>query len=76
MPISAGFFAPVMKRAGYDHIVITGRAAKPLYLLVTAGGVTFCDAAHLWGKSTGDTEAALKQAHGDSCAGRGHRPGG
>jgi aldehyde:ferredoxin oxidoreductase len=61
-----GFFAPVMKRAGYDHIVITGCAEKPIYLLVKADGVKFCDAVHLWGKSTGDTEAALKQAHGDA----------
>lgn len=61
-----GFFAPVMKRAGYDHIVITGAADKPLYLLVESGKVSFCDAAQLWGKSTRETEAALQLAHGDS----------
>ena len=61
-----GFFAPVMKRAGYDHIVITGRADKPLYLFINSDGVKFCDAAHLWGKSTLETEAALKLTHGDS----------
>jgi len=55
-----GFFAPAMKKAGFDHIVITGRAAAPVYLHVTAGAIEIRDAAHLWGLTIPEAEARLK----------------
>lgn len=56
-----GFFSPVMKKAGYDHIMIQGTADRPLYLLISEAGVEFRDAGHLWGKTTTQTEALLRQ---------------
>ena len=55
-----GFFAPEMKKAGYDHIIIEGISEKPVYLLITEEGVEFKDAAHLWGKTTWETEELIK----------------
>jgi len=59
-----GHFAAEMKYAGYDHIVISGRAASPTYLYVTDNQVYFRDAAPLWGKDTWETENAIKQMEG------------
>ncbi|MEM3467148.1 MAG: aldehyde ferredoxin oxidoreductase N-terminal domain-containing protein [Candidatus Jordarchaeales archaeon] len=44
-----GGFAAQLKFAGYDHLVITGRAEKPTFLLVDDERVTFMDAEGLWG---------------------------
>ena len=45
-----GFFGPELKFAGYDHIVITGRAEKPVYIWINNEHVEIRDASHLWGK--------------------------
>jgi len=41
---------PMLKYAGYDQLVITGRAEKPVYLMITDDKVELKDAAELWGK--------------------------
>lgn len=56
---AGGEIGPMIKRAGYDAIVITGRAATPSYLLVDGKDVQIRDAAHLWGKSVLDVYDAL-----------------
>ncbi len=43
-------FGVMMKKAGYDQIVITGKASSPVYLKVIDDDVEICDAADLWGK--------------------------
>jgi aldehyde:ferredoxin oxidoreductase len=43
-------FGIMMKNAGYDHIVITGRAKKPSYLKIVDDDIEICDADDLWGK--------------------------
>ena len=55
-----GFFAPYLKRAGYDHIVIQGAADRPLYVLITDKTVTFHDAGHLWGLGTSTSEERIR----------------
>jgi aldehyde:ferredoxin oxidoreductase len=53
VPRSSGgtrFFGNMMKKAGYDHIVITGKSAKPVYLKIIDNDVEVCDATDLWGK--------------------------
>ena len=44
-------FALMFKNAGYDHIVISGRAEKPVYLKISDDEVQLCDAEDLWGKN-------------------------
>lgn len=44
-----GAFAPEMKFAGYDGIIIKGKAAKPVYLYINDDVVEIRDAGDLWG---------------------------
>jgi len=60
-----GFFAPEMKKAGYDHIIIEGASEKPVYLLITEEGVEFKEATYLWGKSPGETESLVREELND-----------
>jgi aldehyde:ferredoxin oxidoreductase len=62
---SGGFFGNEMKNAGYDMIIVEGRSAKPVYLLVRNGEASLEDAGAIWGKSTWDTEEWLKATHQD-----------
>jgi len=50
---AGGFFSVELKKAGFDAIVIRGRAPKPVYLWLSDGNVEFKDATHLWGHHTG-----------------------
>lgn len=58
-------FAFHMKRAGFDQIIVRGRASKPQYLLVTNDGVELRDASDLWGQSIWVATDMLKQRHGN-----------
>ncbi len=60
-----GFFAPEMRMAGFDHLVIKGKAEKPVYLLIHDGEIEIVDASHLWGKDTFETQALIRSDHGD-----------
>jgi aldehyde:ferredoxin oxidoreductase len=61
---SGGEIAGEIKYAGYDHIVIQGRAVRPSYLFVEDGMIEVRDASHLWGKTTLEAEEALKKELG------------
>jgi aldehyde:ferredoxin oxidoreductase len=60
-----GFWPAEAKGAGFDAYVITGRAEKPVYLWVQDGQAELRDASHLWGKITGEAEAAIREELGD-----------
>ena len=62
---SGGFFPAELKFAGFDAIVIKGKADKPIYLWINEGEYELRDASHLWGKITGEAEAAIKGELGD-----------
>ncbi len=51
---AGGRIGPMIKRAGYDAIVITGRAAKSSYLYVDENKVQIREAAHLTGRMVGE----------------------
>ncbi len=55
-----GFFAPELAWAGFHHLVIKGKAAGPVYLFIHNGEIEIRDAAHLWGKTTTDTQWAIR----------------
>jgi len=57
---SHGHFGTELKRAGYDAVIFKGKAEKPVYLWIDDDAVQLMDAKHLWGKSTGETEDAIK----------------
>jgi aldehyde:ferredoxin oxidoreductase len=60
-----GFFAPELAWAGFHHLVITGKAEKPVYLWIHNGQIEIRDAAKLWGKTTTDTQSAIRDELGD-----------
>ncbi|NMB75721.1 MAG: aldehyde ferredoxin oxidoreductase family protein [Myxococcales bacterium] len=59
-----GNFAPELKAAGYDGIVIRGKSPHPVYLDIADGEVTLRDARDLWGLDTYQTCDKLKAGAG------------
>jgi aldehyde:ferredoxin oxidoreductase len=47
-----GYWGPELKYAGYDSLVVSGQADRPVYLAINNGKVEIKDAAHLWGRDT------------------------
>ena len=62
---SGGFFPAELKYAGFDGLVIRGRAPRPVYLWIHDGEAELRDAAHLWGRTTGEVEEILYEELGD-----------
>ncbi len=60
-----GFFPSELKKAGWDGIVIDGRAHSPVYLVINNDQVELRDAVALWGKGAYKVEEMLKQSHGE-----------
>jgi aldehyde:ferredoxin oxidoreductase len=60
-----GFFAPELAWAGFHHLVIRGKASKPVYLYVHDGTIEIRDAAGVWGKSTTEAQWAIRRELGD-----------
>jgi len=63
--IAHGTFGAELKRAGYDAIIITGKAEKPTYLWIDDDSVQLLDASNLMGKSPAQTEETIKTDLGD-----------
>ena len=59
-----GSWGAWLKYAGYDGLVVKGRAAKQVYVEIDNGNPAIKDAGHLIGKTTHQTEAILKQEYG------------
>ena len=60
-----GFFAPEMAWAGFHHLVIKGKAEKPVYLFVHNGEIEICDASGIWGLDVPDTQWAIRDELND-----------
>jgi aldehyde:ferredoxin oxidoreductase len=60
-----GYWGPELKYAGYDSIVIKGRAAKPVYISINNDEIDIKDASHLWGVDTYMTQDLLQAELGD-----------
>lgn len=62
----------MLRYAGYDHLVVTGRAEKPVYLVITDDDVEVRDASDLWGMDIFEATDAIRKRLGDywvSCIG-------
>jgi aldehyde:ferredoxin oxidoreductase len=60
-----GFFSPELAWAGFHHLVIRGKAEKPVYLFIHNGEIQFRDAKNLWGKTVTETQWAIREELGD-----------
>lgn len=60
-----GWWGHEFKRAGFDALVIRGRAESPVYLWIKDGEVEIRPADHLWGQKTAPVEAKIREELGD-----------
>ena len=63
---AGGFFGPELKFAGWDAIIVTGKASCPVYLAITDEQAELRDARGLWGLTTSQTEAAIRRELDDT----------
>ena len=61
---SGGKFGAYMKFLGYDAIIITGKATKPIYITIIDDKIEFHDAKDLWGKGSFEVGDILQEKHG------------
>lgn len=59
-----GTFGVKLRKAGYEGLIITGRAAQPSYLEIMDGLITIKDASHLWGLNTEETQHKFDRRYG------------
>ena len=62
---SGGYWGAELKFAGWDMIILEGKAKKPFYLCIIDGKAELLSAADIWGKSVWDTDAWIKTRHQD-----------
>lgn len=60
-----GFFGPELKFAGYDGIVIKGKASTPVFLWIHNEEVEIMDASKIWGMDVHKTENCLREDFSD-----------
>jgi len=58
---SGGTWGMRFKRAGYDALIVKGRAPHPVWLEITPDAITLKDASHLWGMTVPQASEALGQ---------------
>jgi aldehyde:ferredoxin oxidoreductase len=63
---SDSYFGGQLRYAGYDLLVIEGRAHKPVYLYIYDDKVQIRDASRLWGKTTWETCDTIREKHSDN----------
>lgn len=58
---AGGFWGPELKFAGFDALVIRGKAAKPSYLWINDGKVELRSAERIWGLETGPAQEKIRE---------------
>lgn len=62
---SGGKWGAEFKFAGYDMMILEGKAEKPIYINIVDDVVEIMDASEIWGKVVSETTDYLKGIHGD-----------
>jgi aldehyde:ferredoxin oxidoreductase len=65
---SGGVWGARLKYAGYDALIVEGKADAPVYMVIDDDHVEIKDAAALWGKTSEETEEALKETYGKNAS--------
>ncbi len=65
---AGGFLGPEIKYAGFDGVIIKGKAKKPVYLWLNDGKAEIRDAKNIWGKDTYKTEELIRKETGEKMA--------
>lgn len=61
-----GYWGEAFKKCGYDALLITGKADRPITICLSNDQVTMDEATSLWGNETFETDRILKKQYGDS----------
>ncbi|MHB9094436.1 MAG: aldehyde ferredoxin oxidoreductase family protein, partial [Eubacteriales bacterium] len=61
---SGGIWGARLKKAGYDGLIVEGKAEKPVYIVINETGAVVKDAGELWGCNVPDTTKAVSAAEG------------
>jgi len=59
-----GHWGPALKYAGYDGLIVQGKAARPVYLWIEDGQAEVREADDLWGLDAFETQRQLRARHG------------
>jgi aldehyde:ferredoxin oxidoreductase len=62
---AAGYWGPELKMAGWEAIIIKGRAESPVYLWVHNDQAEICDARDLWGQDPELVQNKIRETHND-----------
>jgi len=62
---AGGYFGPELRFAGFDALVISGKADHPVYLSIRDGNVELRDARRLWGKLPAEVQQTVRTELGD-----------
>lgn len=62
---AGGFWGTELKRAGFDGLVVSGAAERPVYLWIHDGEAEIREAGPMWGQPTADTQEAIGQELGE-----------
>lgn len=62
---SSGYWGIELKKAGYDGVVVKGKAKDPVYIYIHDDKVEIRDASKLWGKNTDETEILIRKELND-----------
>src|SRR5574340_1262116 len=60
-----GWWGSELKTAGFDALILQGKAETPVYVWIHDGAIEIRDASHLWGKLTGETEDLIREELND-----------
>ncbi len=62
---AGGYWGAELKMAGFDAVIVEGKAEKPVYIFIRDGTAEIRDAAHLWGMKTLECQEAIREELGD-----------
>ena len=62
---SGGYWGAELKMAGFDAIIVEGKAEKPVYIFIQDGQVEINNAQHLWGMKTLECQNVIRKELGD-----------
>jgi len=63
-----GQFAAKLKYAGYDALIVEGKADRPVWIFISNGRVEIRDARHLWGEGIRRATLEISREMGADCA--------
>jgi aldehyde:ferredoxin oxidoreductase len=62
--VGGGYFGAFLKFAGFDALIVEGRAQNPVYIYIKDGDAEVVNAVELWGLDTQEVQEELRNRHG------------